>query len=102
MAIVMIMDWAGVSPAQYEQARKLINWEGDVPSGARFHVSAFDESGLRVVDLWDSAEAFQQFVDQRLMPGVQQIGIEGQPNVQILPVHATFAPAYEPAASMAR
>lgn len=102
MAIVMIMDWQGVTPAQYEAARKLVNWEGNVPPGARFHVSAFDERGLRVTDVWDSAEQFQQFVDQRLMPGVQQIGIQGEPNVTILPTQAIFAPAYERTGAAAR
>jgi hypothetical protein len=45
--------------------------------------------------VWDSAEDFQRFVDDRLMPGVQQVGIQGQPQVEILPAHAIFAPGYE-------
>ena len=102
MSVVMVMDWAGATPEQYEKARKLVNWEGNVPGGAQFHVTAFDDRGLRVIDIWDSAEAFQAFVDERLMPGVQEVGIEGQPNVQILPTHAIFAPAYERAAAAAR
>ena len=102
MAVVMIMDWPGVTSDQYEQVRKLVKWESDVPAGARYHVSAFDEQGMRVVDVWDSAEMFQSFVDQRLMPGVEQLGIEGQPNVQVLPAHAIFAPAYERAGAAAR
>jgi hypothetical protein len=97
MAVMMQMEWDGVTASQYDQALKLVNWEGDIPSGAMFHVAAITENGLRVVDVWESAEAFQTFVDTRLMPGVQQIGIQGQPRVELFPVHRLFAPAFQPA-----
>jgi hypothetical protein len=97
MAVVMLMEWEGVTPEQYEQARKLVNWEGNVPAGARIHVAACSDKGLRVTDVWESPEDFQRFVDTRLTPGVQQLGIQGQPKVEILPVQSVFAPAYRPA-----
>ena len=97
MAVVMIMEWDGVTVEQYEAARKLVNWEGDVAPGGLFHVAAVTERGLRVTDVWDSAEAFQTFVERRLMPGVKQLGIEGEPKVEIYPVHALFTPGFTPA-----
>jgi hypothetical protein len=97
VAVVMIMEWDGVTRDQYEAARKLVNWEGNVPPGGNFHVAAFSDKGLRVTDVWDSAEQFNAFVNDRLMPGVKQIGIQGEPKVEIYPVHAIFAPAYRPA-----
>jgi len=93
----MLMEWDGVTLEQYEAARKLVNWEGNTPEGAMFHVAALTDTGLRVTDLWQSAEAFQSFTEQRLMPGVQQLGIPGQPRVEIYPVHALFTPAFKPA-----
>jgi hypothetical protein len=96
MAVVMLMEWDGVTPDQYEQARKLVNWEGNVPGGAMFHVAAFDGKALRVTDVWSSGEDFQKFVDTRLMPGVQQLGIQGQPKVEVLPVQSLFTPAFTP------
>ncbi|HZT06839.1 MAG TPA: hypothetical protein VFC51_07390 [Chloroflexota bacterium] len=98
MSVVMIMEWDGVTKEQYEAARSLVNWEGNVPVGARFHVSAFGDTGLRVVDVWDSAEDFQRFVDTRLAQGVKQVGIETQPRVEIFPVHALFTPGFLPKA----
>jgi len=94
MAVVMIMKWQGVTPDQYDRVRELVNWEGNVPPGAQFHVIGFDSEGARVTDIWESAEQFQQFVDQRLMPGVKQVGIQGDPQVEIYPTHRIFAPAY--------
>lgn len=95
MPTVMHMRWSGVTPDQYEEARKVINWEGDVPDGARFHVAWFDDDGLRATDLWESPDKFQAFVESRLNPGVEQIGIEGQPEVELVEAQAVFAPAYE-------
>jgi hypothetical protein len=94
MPVLMVMDWKGVTPEQYNQALEVVNWEGNVPPGGLYHVAGFDESGLHVVDVWESAEQFQSFVSQRLMPGVQQIGISGQPEVKIYPTHRIFTPGY--------
>jgi hypothetical protein len=90
--VVMSMRWAGVTPEQYEEARQVINWEGDVPDGAVLHVAGFADDGLRVTDVWESEEQFNAFVESRLMPGVQQIGIEGQPDVEFYPVQNVFNP----------
>ena len=94
VAVAMIMRWAGVTPEQYDAARNEVNWEGDVPSGALFHVAAFDDDGIRVTDIWESAEDVQAFVADRLMPGTTKVGIKGQPEVDILPVHRIFTPGF--------
>jgi hypothetical protein len=90
MKTVMIMKWEGVTPEQYEQARKLINWEGDTPKGAIFHVAAFGNNALRVTDIWESEEEFNNFAQSRLMPGVAQVGIAGEPQVELFPMHTIF------------
>jgi len=96
MAVVMIMEWEGVTPAQYDQSLDVVKWETDVPPGGMYHVAAFDGSNLRVTDVWESAEQFQQFVEQRLTPGVKQVGIQGEPKVEIYPAHRIFTPGYTP------
>ena len=90
--IVMNMRWAGVTKEQYDQALKEVRWETDLPNGAKFHVAAFDDKGLLVTDVWDTAEDFNRFVEQRLTPGVEKVGIQGQPEVVITPTHRIFAP----------
>ena len=92
MATVMLMHWPEVSLDQYEQARKEINWEGNVPKGAKFHVAWMAKDGFHVLDLWESREDFEKFVQERLMPGVQKIGIKGEPKVEFEEAQAIFAP----------
>lgn len=94
MAIMMIMTWEDVTPEHYDQLREVVRWETDVPQGGIYHVAAFDDSGIRITDVWESAEDFERFAEQRLMPGVQQLGLPGEPAVEIYPVHAVFAPGY--------
>jgi len=92
MAKVMLMHWPEVSLEQYEKARKEINWEGNTPKGAKFHVAWMGKDGFHVLDLWESSEEFERFVQDRLMPGVQKLGIQGQPKVELEDAYAIFAP----------
>ena len=96
MPIVMIMNWKGFTREQYESLRKPVNWEGNVPKGLRFHAAAFDANGAHITDIWDSADNFNDFGKTRLMPVVKQLGIKGEPQVEIYPTHAIFTPAYNP------
>lgn len=97
MATAMLMRWPGVTIEQYEQAREKVGWEDDTPDGAVLHVAGADGDDFRVFDIWDSPEQFQRFVEQRLMPAVREIGIEGDPEVILYDVHRVFTPDGIPA-----
>jgi hypothetical protein len=90
MAIVMNMRWDGVTPEQYDAMLEAVNWEDDPADGGIFHVAWFQDGSLRVVDVWEEAAQFEAFVGNRLMPGVAELGVEGQPDVDIQPVHRVF------------
>ena len=96
MPVAMFMRWEGVSKSLYEQLRKSVNWEGNVPKGAMFHVAAFSNKGAHITDVWETAGDFNNFVEKRIMPAVKKAGVKTQPDVEIYPAHAIFAPAYEP------
>jgi hypothetical protein len=59
-----------------------------------FHVAAFDEKGGHFVDVWETAEEFQSFIESRLMPGANQVGMQGEPRAQMYPAYALFTPGY--------
>jgi hypothetical protein len=92
MPYAMHMRWPGVTIEQYEQVRDKVRWEEDQPDGGLLHVSAHDGEALRVFDLWESPQQFQEFVDSRLMPGVQAAGIQAEPEVTLCEVHRMYAP----------
>ncbi len=88
MAISMRMRWDGVTADQYDKVREAVGWERDRAAGGILHVAWFVDDQLNVCDIWDSADDFDKFVGQRLMPGVAQIGIVGQPEVKVLPLYS--------------
>jgi len=92
MATVMVMHWPEVTREEYERVRELVGWERDVPDGARLHVAWLASDGFRVVDVWDSPSQFQEFVATRLMPGVQQAGVRGEPRVEFHEAVSMFVP----------
>ena len=92
MATIMMMHWPEVTKALYETVRKEVNWEGNVPDGAKFHVAWFGGDGFHVMDLWDSPQQFQRFVETRLTPVTQKVGLKTQPKVELAESHAIFAP----------
>lgn len=92
MAIMMIMSWPGVSLDQYDIVKQSVNWEGEHPVGGILHATAHDGKGLRITDIWEQADDFQNFVNARLMPAVKEQGLEGEPQVEIYPLHDVFSP----------
>jgi hypothetical protein len=95
MAVTMVMEWAGVTPEQYEETRRRVDWEGNVPAGAIFHVARFSGDTIHVLDIWESPEDFQRFADERLMPVVSTLGVETEPKVSFQQVHAIFNPGVD-------
>ena len=93
MAVAMFMQWEGVTAEKYDAVRAIVQWETDPAPGGLFHVASVDERGIHVTDIWESAEQFQTFVTNRLMPGVAQGGIDTRPVAEIVPIHALFTPA---------
>lgn len=94
MAVMMHMQWDGISAAEYDAVRKVVDWEGNPPPGGLFHVAAVNNDGIAITDVWESAEAFEAFAHDRLMPGVMQVGITTQPRVEMAPAHAVFTPGF--------
>jgi hypothetical protein len=49
-------------------------------------VSETDE-GLRVVDVWESKEAFGQFAEEQIGPYTREVSVEEEPEVEFYEVH---------------
>jgi len=92
MAIGVLFDFPGVTQAQYDAVcRKLNNgrllsalsdWPG---KGILSHVAGPTTDGWRVVDVWASESAFQEF-GEKLMPILKEVGLPQVPP-QIFHIH---------------
>jgi len=74
-----------------EPALPAVGWDRDVPAGMRFHVASFGDGILRMTDVWDSEELFGTFVQTRILPGLRQLGIPGQPDMITQAAHEVTA-----------
>lgn len=85
MAILAIFKGNNITKQMYESLRKEVDWEHKHPTGVILHAAAFDDSGIniRVADVWESAEDLNRFVNERLMPVLQEAKVPG-PEVEIL------------------
>ena len=97
MAIVAVFQSPTLTQAKYEETvrritggRPRLEKPADWPvEGLLVHAAGQGPNGFRVVDVWQSKEAFERF-GEKLMPILKAAGIEGQP--EIYPAH-TFVSA---------
>ena len=86
MAILAIFS-GKITKDMYEGLRKKVDWEHKHPNGGIFHVVGFDDAGhLLVADVWESTEAMNEFLQNRLMPAMQKLNVP-PPKVEIYPAH---------------
>ncbi len=80
MAIGFIFNNPGQTQEQYDAAVEQMNLEESLPEGWIFHAAGPTEDGWRVVEVWESQEAFDAYY-QRLGPSLQNLGVSlGQPD----------------------
>lgn len=76
MPILAIVNAEGMTKEAYEAIRKEVNWEGNLPKGAMIHIAGFDNKGVRAVDVWNSEEDYNNFIETRLKPALKKMNIE--------------------------
>ena len=89
MAVAVQLDFRGTTLAQYDQVIEKMGLtpEGPVPQGALFHWVAKTEDGIRVVDVWESAQQFNKFADEQIGPFTKEVGISEPPQITFFDVH---------------
>jgi hypothetical protein len=88
MAILAIFTGKGFTKQMYEQLRKEVDWEHRRPTGIILHTAGFDDSGnnIRVVDIWESEQDLNNYVNSRLKPVMERINAP-MPKGEIIPIH---------------
>jgi len=89
--VPVVAVFEGVTRQQYEESvRKLTNGgqlgsPADWPvEGLLAHIAGEGPSGFRVVDVWESEDAFRRF-GETLVPILRDIGVDGEP--EVYPTH---------------
>ena len=91
-AVGLIMTFPGVTEEQYYTVLEQLNLGGRMPHGGIFHAAGPIEGGWRVVDVWESEEAFDTFFRERLEQAMRNAGMP-RPEVETWQVNSTLEPA---------
>jgi hypothetical protein len=87
MAVVVIQEFEA-TPEEYDQVDAKLGDE--TPEGAILH-AAVDLGGgrMKAIDVWESAEHFQKFVQDRLIPAMAEVNPDA-PEAQQPEIHEIY------------
>jgi hypothetical protein len=89
MAVVATAEVPGVTHEMYEQINELLGITAEnPPDGLVYHLAVDTDGGMRMIDVWESAEKFTAFIESNAAK-FEQAGVPPfEP--QIMPVHNTL------------
>jgi len=85
MAYAFVQDIAS-SWEQYE--RVAAGLTDPTPHGLILHLAGPTDEGFRIIDVWDSEQAFKRFQAERLQPAVAALGGPARPQPTFRDLHA--------------
>jgi hypothetical protein len=95
MPVAVEMIFTGVTLDDYDRVISEMGLTpgGATPPGAFFHWVTETDNGIRVVDVWESKERFEQFAEDEIGPGMSAAGVTVQPQTTFHNIHNHFAAA---------
>ncbi len=82
--ICRIYDVAGATLEQYDRVNQLVGPE--TPEGAHVHIAGPTEAGFRVIEVWDSSEHIDRYMEAGLGAAMEEAQIP-EPTVTEFEVH---------------
>jgi hypothetical protein len=84
MSDALILEFDGLSKQHYEAVNghmglDPVSGAGDWPEGLISHTGAAKPGGWVVFEVWDSKEAQERFMSERLGQALQEGGVDGPP-----------------------
>jgi hypothetical protein len=97
MAVLVTQELHGVSQEMYDGVNEKINAVAGPPAGLIVHTSGPADGGWRIVDVWESAEDFERFREERIRPAVmayaQEAGVDPDaPETTVWELHDVIKP----------
>jgi hypothetical protein len=90
MSIVLMLELPGMTPRTYEEINERIGFPASAPEGLEAHIAGVEETGMRVVDVWESEDQFQSFLRDTMLPAMAEVDGEeavSSPKVRELQLH---------------
>jgi len=95
MTVVSTLDVTDLTASEYRAVMDQLGVERSPEGGIYLHLTTPTEFGYRIVEIWDEKENFDRFVQRRLVPANQAIGVDRATEITVTPLHNFFAPRLE-------
>ena len=92
MTFVTTLDITGLTPEEYRAVLDEMGVETRPAAGIYLHLTTAMNFGFRIVEIWDSREGFEEFLEKRLAPASKALGIERKTVISTTPLHNLFGP----------
>ena len=70
---VVVTAVAPFDAAMYDAVTEKVMPDGVLPEGCQVHIAGPVDAGWRVLTVWDSAEQFDRFREQKLLPAIAEV-----------------------------
>jgi len=86
MAVGVQLDCKGATLDQYDQVAQKMGYRPGGPSvpGNLFHWVTETPDGIRVIDVWQSREAFEKYSEEKIVPFTREVGFPAPPGDPVL------------------
>jgi hypothetical protein len=97
MAVAVVQDWieqeTDRSTTNYDAISERLQAQDEPAAGLLVHTAGFTGSGFRIFEVWESREDYERFVEERLMPLIQEVAPadDRQPQQTIYELHGFMA-----------
>jgi hypothetical protein len=91
MLFVTTLDVSGLKPEEYRAVLDEMGVENRPAAGIFLHLTTTD-FGYRIIEIWDDKEGFEDFLEKRLGPTSNAIGLNRKTDISITPLHNIFGP----------
>jgi len=92
MTFVTTLDITGLTPEEYRAVLDQMGVETRPAAGIYLHLTTPTDFGYRIVEVWDSKEGFDEFLQKRLAPATKTLGIDRKTVISVTPLHNFFGP----------
>jgi hypothetical protein len=92
VTVVSTLDVHGLTVQEYRAVMDELGVETRPEGGIYLHLTTRTDFGFRVVEIWDEREGFDRFMERRLAPASEAVGLEREMTIAVTPLHNFFAP----------
>jgi hypothetical protein len=92
MAVAVVMEFKGATLEQYDKTieKMALKARGPGAPGGLFHWVTETSDGIRVTDVWESREQFDDFAQNQIGPITAEVGVPEPPEMTFYDVHNYF------------